>query len=147
MCKKKQKLQITLHQRNSNSCKIETCLFLRDKLAKVRKMLTLPQQWVFSNSWKIKLKSSLAACDKGIKIPTSFYLVFPFMGLYPWVVTMELINVLYKRLFVAVFYKTPKQWKGSKRPALGEWLYTVNMMQIMKSHSFIKNSTEDFLCV
>ena len=95
MSKKQQKLQITLHQRNSNSCEIEMCpcffFFLPSKLPKVRKInanFTVAVGILKHYGWKIKLKSCLTAWDKGIKTPTSLYLVFPFMGLYPRVVKM-----------------------------------------------------------
>lgn len=51
--------------------------------------------------WRDKLKSSLAARNEGIKIPMPFYLVLPFIGLYPGVVKILLIQGFYERLFFA----------------------------------------------
>lgn len=89
---KKQKLQITLHQRNSNSCEIEMRpFFFAFQLPKVRKInanFSVAVGILKHYGWKIKLKSCLTACDKNIKTATSFYLVFPFMGLSLRVVKM-----------------------------------------------------------
>lgn len=66
MSKKQQKLQLTLHQRNSNSCEIEMCpfFFLPSKLPKVRKInanFTVAVGILKHYGWKIKLKSCLTA--------------------------------------------------------------------------------------
>ena len=69
-------------------CALFLFAFQLPKVRKINANFTVAVGILKHYGWKIKLKSCLTACDKSIKTATSFYLVFPFMGLYPRVVKM-----------------------------------------------------------